>query len=259
MLEAIYGQVQGGRTSRDGLVVTRFAAPLVTTGNGVILDGLERWQAAVARRQPTIPCLEQDLTEPQALHAILEYHGKSRGLNAFNRIVVALELEPHLRSSVARQRKGLRPSSDLTNSHRDVRAEIAAAAGVSAGNVTAVKNILKGAIPDVVGALRRGEIRIHRALKWCRLSAREQRDALSEYRNRHSLSQTISRLVNGHRKALSGPCPCRADVLNALTRGLPNCDLGAVAVSVVETPGPAVALTRDLYEKLKAQEFDGTG
>ena len=41
--------------------------PLLTTTAGTILDGHARWQVALDRQQPTLPCIEYDLTEEEAL------------------------------------------------------------------------------------------------------------------------------------------------------------------------------------------------
>ena len=81
---------------------------------------------------------------------------------------MALALEPHWRAQAReRQRQGgsgpLSPT--LTKADAiDVRAEIARAAGVGAGNVTKVKQLLETATPAVRNALRRGEISIHLAV-----------------------------------------------------------------------------------------------
>jgi hypothetical protein len=68
------------------------------------------------------------------------------GFNAFCRIFLALDLEPWLREkarlnqSAGGQNKG---SSKLTEAQRvDVRSQIAAAAGVSVGNVTKVQQLI---------------------------------------------------------------------------------------------------------------------
>jgi hypothetical protein len=79
----------------------------------------------------------------------------------------------------------------------DVRAEIAAAAGVSGGNISKVKSLLSDAIPDVLEALREGEVSIHRASTW--LSKPEiQLAELRWFRDRRSLEKTISALQSRH-------------------------------------------------------------
>ena len=132
--------------------------PLLTTTDGTILDGRARWQAAIDRRQPSLGCIEYDLTEEEALEFLLAKHHTSEGLNDFCRIVVALRLEPYYRARTPR-----RPaaggantlSSNLTKvGRKDVRADIARVAGASAGNVTKVKQLLKTAIPEAHFAIR---------------------------------------------------------------------------------------------------------
>ena len=68
--------------------------PLLTTTDGTILDGHARWQMAIERAQPNVPCLELDVTEDEALQVVIQRHRASDGLNAYGRIVLALHLEP---------------------------------------------------------------------------------------------------------------------------------------------------------------------
>ena len=46
--------------------------PLVTTTDGTILDGHARWQVALDRQQPSLPCLEYDVTEEEALQVVIQ-------------------------------------------------------------------------------------------------------------------------------------------------------------------------------------------
>ena len=90
-------------------------------------------------------------------------HQRSDGLNAFCRILLALELEPWFKArarynqQLGGQKKG---SSNLAEADRlDVRSEIAAAAGVSTGNVSKVKQLASAAHPRGAGSSpgRRGK------------------------------------------------------------------------------------------------------
>ena len=167
--------------------------PLLTTTAGTILDGHARWQVALDRQQPTLPCIEYDLTEEEALQFVIERHRTSEGLNNFCRIVMALELEPYFRERSHRRRPttGARtPSSNLTNDeHRDVRKDIARVAGVSTGNVTKVKQLLGSVIPATRDRLLQGEISIHRAWQWRTLTAKAQRDALWAHLHRGAIKR----------------------------------------------------------------------
>jgi hypothetical protein len=121
------------------------AEAVVITHEGLIVDGYARWELARLQGRGTIACIEYALTEEQALHLLLQRHRRSAGLNAYCRILLALDLERSLREQArSNQRTGglSKGSSNLTEAYRlDVRHEIARVAGVSAGNVTKVKKI----------------------------------------------------------------------------------------------------------------------
>ena len=155
------------RARRVGQQTGSIREPLLTTTDGTILDGHARWQVAIERAQPNVPCLEVDITEEEALEVVIQRHRASDGLNAYGRIVLALRLEPYFREHCRRRqltRSNDLPSSNLTNDvRRDVRKDIACVAGVSTGNVTKVKQILDSVIPEVRERLLRGEVSVHRA------------------------------------------------------------------------------------------------
>ncbi len=71
-----------------------FQDPLLITRDRLILDGYARWELARKQGRPTLPCIEYDLTEAEALHCLLQRHRRSTGLNDFCRILLALDLEP---------------------------------------------------------------------------------------------------------------------------------------------------------------------
>ena len=229
---------------------TPVIAPLLTTRDGLILAGHTRWRLALRERRPSVACIEYDLTIEQALLFMLEKHRHSARLNAFCRIVMALQLEPHWRAR-ARQRQANagKLSSTLTKGDTiDVRAEIARAAGVGAGNVTKVKQLLDTATPAVRDALRRGEIRIHRAWQWRQLAPDQQNERLDQYRFRKDIHPTIRQLLRNHTgeqdKVLT------IEQLATWLAGPVRGRLTHATLLVVDLPGPALIVTRDLYECL---------
>ena len=132
---------------------------------------------------------------------MLQKHRRSNGLNDFNRILLALELEPWLKQQArfnqqfGGQRKG---SSNLTEADRlDVRSEIAAVAGVSTGNVSKVRQLASTAHPDLLEALRAGEISIHRASILLR-KPEQQLEQLMLYRNLRGITRTVNTLLQAH-------------------------------------------------------------
>src|SRR5271167_2381241 len=113
-----------------------FCEPIVTTSKGLIVDGYARFELAQRERRETLPCLEYELSEEEALRWLLYRHRPSQGQSAFNRALLALDLEPSLKETArvnqqwGGQNKG---SSSLTEAQTvNVRSKIAADADVSA-------------------------------------------------------------------------------------------------------------------------------
>ena len=249
--QACCGSIAATRVRRVAQQRGPIREPLLTTTAGIILDGHARWQVALDRQQPTLPCIEYDLTEDEALQSVIQHHRASEGLNDFCRIVMALALEPYFRECSHRRQRttGARPpSSNLTNDeHRDVRKDIARVAGVSTGNVTKVKQLLGSVIPATRGRLLQGEISIHRAWQWRTLTASEQRDALWAHLHRGAIKRTIDRLVRAHADARPPAQP--DDVAATVLSKLASYDAADLTVAIVDVPGRAVVVTRAFYDE----------
>jgi hypothetical protein len=177
-----------------------FREPLVITRERIVIDGYARIDLARRQGRPTLPCIEYELTEEEALLWLLQRHRRSNGLNDFCRILLALELETCFREkALSNQRLGgqSKASSRLTEAERvDVRKQIAAAAAVSVGNVTKVKQLVGTAHPKVLEALRNGETSIHRAWKWSTESPDQQIEAFKTYRNKKGVNKAIRDLIS---------------------------------------------------------------
>jgi hypothetical protein len=224
----------------------------VITKDRIILDGYARFELARLQGRPTLPCIEYELTESEALQRLLKQHRRSDGLNAFSRILLALDLEPWLKEkarlnqSIGGQSKG---SSKLTEDKRlDVRREIAAAAGVSVGNVTKVKQLTANARPQLLDALRSSEISIHRAWLWSEEPPDKQLAALRRFRD-HRTSNKIKRLISRHRPKSPVVLIDPSGVFRRLA-DLDYNDVNAVSVTVVKGSRKAVYLTEDLLQTL---------
>lgn len=76
-----------------------FREPIVITLNRTIIDGYARFQLAQQLRRESIVCIEHDLSEEEALRWLIRSRRPSRGLNAFNRVLLALDLEPILQEA----------------------------------------------------------------------------------------------------------------------------------------------------------------
>lgn len=235
-----------------------FDEPLMITRTRTIIDGYCRWEIARRQGRRTVTCIEYDLTENEALYKLLSMHRRVEGLSAFCRILLALDLELWFREqaranqSAGGQRKG---SSKLTDAERvDVRSEIAAAAGVSVGNVTKVKQVLTTAGTELQDALRNGEISIHRAWLWRELSAENQRRALMQYRGEKGVRKTIRRLISKHvSKNPAAKSLGLADLTQRLLQ-VQSAHLGSITVAAVNVPGNGIFISEDLLQLLPAQE-----
>jgi len=134
-----------------------FLEHIPITRDRIIIDGYAHWALAKELKRPILHCIEYDLSETEALEWLLQRHHRSTGLNDYARIMLALDLEPEL-TGIARankqiggQQKGL---SNLTKAEQvHVRSEIARAAGVSAGNITKVKQLNKTCADELKKAL----------------------------------------------------------------------------------------------------------
>ena len=251
--QELCGPIAAARVRRVAQQAGPIRDPLLTTTAGTILDGHARWRVAIDREQPTLPCIEHDVTEDEALQIVVQRHRTSEGLNAYGRIVLALGLEPHFRARRHRPKPAsgnTRPSSNLTEyEHGDVRNDIANEAAVSTGNVTKVKQILDSVIPEVLERLLRGEVSIHRAWQWRTLTAKAQRDALWKHLHHGAIKKTVGRLVRAHADADAPAQP--VDVAVTVLGGLATYDPADLTVAVVDVPGRAVVVTRACYDELQ--------
>jgi hypothetical protein len=179
-----------------------FREPIVITRNRTIIDGYVRFRLAQEQGRETLLCFEYELTEEEALRWLIQSHRPSWGLNAFSRVLLALDLEPFLHEAAqANQRIGgqHKGSSNLTEAQRvDVRSQLATAAGVSSGTITKVKQLTESAHPRIKQALNAEEVSIHKAWTWCRLSAQQQLEKFEEYLSRKGVNQTSARLIQKH-------------------------------------------------------------
>lgn len=232
-----------------------FQEPIIITRGCTILDGYARWQLALQQGRPTLLCLEYDLPEAEALHWLLQKHRRSNGLNDFSRILLAQELEPFLREQarsnqqLGGQRKG---SSNLTEADRlDVRSKIAAAAGVSTGNLSKARHLASAAHPQVQEALRSGEVSIHRASAWLRIP-KQQLDQLRLHQNLRGITRTIGSLQRPHRLPPGDSLLDLQRIGCALAAMAPD-QREAVLVAEVKVPGKVLLLSPALLQTLTRQ------
>jgi hypothetical protein len=238
-----------------------FKDPLLVTRQGVIIDGYARKEYAGRLDVPTLPCVEFDIGEEEALRMILNKHRRSLGWNDYNRIRMASRLKDVIRASArANQQAGghFKGSSKLTEAN--VRKGIATAAGVSEGNVTKVDQ-LRDSDPGLLTALANSEIRIHKAWLWRKLTGQEQREKLRCYQLDRGLRRPVRARAVKH---LASAVPevswpqLGTSILEEIVQkisfisSIGSQTSGKIAIGVVKMPGKAILLTTHLYEDLVA-------
>ena len=234
-----------------------FCEPMVIACSGVIVDGYARFELAKLQNRQTLTCIEYDWTDEQALQSLLRMQRRSSTLSDFARVLLALQLEPSFKEKAqANQRIGgqNKGSSKLTEAAAvDVRSALAHEAAVCEGNITKVKQLMRNAHPEILEALRSGEIRIHRGWKLCEQSPEKQMQALMLYRSKRGIGKTIRNLIA---RLKPRPRPSKSDLarLTRLLSALNSGELGSINVLVVKVTGKAVYLTEELVAALDAQE-----
>lgn len=234
-----------------------FRERIVITHDRMIVDGYARVKLAQLKERQELPCIVYELTDTEALQCLLHRHLQSSGWNAFTRGQLAMDLELGLREKAqSNQRAGgqNKGSSILTEAQKvDVRAKIAQAAHLSVGTLSKVNQLLLTAIPELLEALRKGEVRIDRAYKWCKRSPEEQREALWRYQSERGIRKTIRDLLSPYRSK----GPQTAPEVSGLTRllcALQAGKLGPARVVSVNVPGKAIFVTEELFRTLESQE-----
>ena len=237
-----------------------FREPITITRDRIIIDGYARWQIARESGRKLLLCLEHDVCETEALRWLIQSHFPSRGLSAYSRILLAQDLRPDLRErALSNQQAGgrLRNSSNLTEAEKvDVRREIAKAAGVSVGNVTKFEQITLTAGEDVLDALNRGEIRIHKAWGWRNMPPTQQTEHLRLHRLQRDLRQKVKTLISKHRvkKPSSGELSLSVGELSQLTQRLLTMvvdeqeEPDPVLIALIDVPGKCVFITQKLFD-----------
>ena len=234
-----------------------FAEFLTITRDRTIIDGYARWELAKQLRRPILHCVEYELSEAEALQWLLEKHRRSDGLNAFSRIMLALDLEPDLtqkaraNKQVGGQQKGW---SNLTKAQQvHVRSEIAKAAAVSAGNVTKVKQLNETCVPEYINALTCDEVSIHWAWKLRKESSEDQL-ALGRFRFEKGLMTEIRQRAVRRRKRGMSTSPKANEVVSRLNK-LGREELETVRVTILKGHEPEIFITEALARMIGLEQL----
>jgi hypothetical protein len=233
-----------------------FSEPISITRSGVIIDGYARYELANRQGRRTIFCLEYNLDDQEALRWLIQSHVPSKGLNGISRTLLALDLEQPLQDLArANQQEGGRSkgSSNLTEAQTvDVRSKIAAFACVSSGNVTKVKQVLKSADPMIQKAAKAGEISLHKAWQWSRLSPQKQIESLEEFRNRKGTTLTSRRLIKRHLAKRSPTKLIQLTLSDVLLPLIPEglARLSSIVVAEIDARGQIAYFSKEALQSL---------
>ena len=250
-----------------GLSVARLSAiaenwpskldPVSVTRDGTILKGHEVCELARRMGPERLPCLEYDLDEEEALLWIIEHSHQDRELNPYHRVLLALDYEPSFRQRAREnQRLGgqFKGSTTLPEAHAvDCRREIAALAGVSEGTLAKVRRLLQAGRPELLEALREGEVSIHCASLWLR-NPEKQLDQLTLRRSLRGITRTIDSLLNRHRV----PHPAGSEQLDIQRIGSALAAMDperktSVLVGAIQISGKVILLSDELLQALESQ------
>jgi len=242
-------------TPLSGAADSLTGEPPSITRERVILHGYESWRQARQLGRPTLLCLEYGLSELGALEWLLRKHRRSDSLNDYNRIRLAFDLEPLLREQARlNQRLGgqCKGSSNLTEAGRlDVRSKLAAAAGVSTGNLTKVRKLMSDAHPRILEALRAGEVSIHQAWLWVQ-TPDHQLQKLQLYQSRHHITKTIRTLLKAHRGPVANTELAMQRAAAAIA-AMSSEQKNTIIVAEIKIPGAVVLFSRELARILTRQ------
>jgi hypothetical protein len=251
----------------DELGDLAFKLPLVITRERIIVDGYARWALAKRQGRLTLPCIEYDLNEQDALKWLIRTHLPSHGHNDFARIELALDLELHFKNKALfnRQEGGrLKGLSNLTEAEKvNCRAEIARVAHVSVGNVHKVKYILTHACSPLKEAVTTGEISIHLAHKWSHEAESEQQEYLRLSRIEKGLKRKARQLVAAEIAKLTLPTPTDIIRLSDFTKLVHELaaiapeqftEISSIEVKLVQGAGCAIFATEELIHAVRVHQ-----
>jgi len=238
-----------------------FTQPLIITRERFLVDGYGCWELARRQKRPTLPCIEYDLDEREALRWLIQTQRRRYTLNDFIRIELALDLEPRFKEAALtnRQEGGrLKGLSKLTTSEKvNSRTEIARVAHVSVGNVHKVKYILMHAALQLQEAVRTEEVSINLADKWSHESEAKQIERLRVLRIERGIRRKARQLVSAGLAKQSLETAQRiikladvVEIVNKLTVDGPDQStrFASIEVGIVDVPGPAIFINKELFQ-----------
>lgn len=119
------------------------------------------------------------------------------------------------------------------------------------GNVSKAKQLLLHAHPELLQALREGEVSIHRAWIWLQ-KPDQQLDQLRLHHNLRGITRQVDSLLQAHRHPAGDEPLDVARILVALAAMVPE-RTASILVAEVEIPGEALLMSAGLRRALTSQ------
>ena len=231
--------------------------PIPITRDGTILNSHEVCELARRRGLERVSCLEYDLDEAEALLWIIQHSHQDQELNSYLRIVLALDYEPSLRERARENQRLGGQFKGLTNLSEaqatNCRREIARLAGVSEGTLAKVRRLLQAGCPELLEALRQGDVSIDCAFGWLQ-NPEKQLEQLTLHRSLGGITRTIDSLLHRHR--IADPAGTGQLDIQRIGSALVAMDTErktSVLIGAIKTPGKVMLLSKELLQSLEGQ------
>lgn len=172
--------------------------PIVLWGD-ILIDGHNRLKICEEHGYP-YKTITKDFSDSDSVKLwIIQNQFGRRNLTDFQRAELALQAEP-LIAARAKARQGARndlniPANLPGSENKETRDELAEMSGMSARNISKVKNIIEDAAPSLIDKVRIGEVSIHAASEAASLPAEEQEEIVREIDSGEKPSDVIKKHV----------------------------------------------------------------
>lgn len=231
--------------------------PPCITRDGKILKGLEECEFARMKNIEKVSCLEYDLDEEEQIHWIVEHHRKPKHFIDFVPIELALELKPFFQKPARKHMQiggQLKGSMNLPEAERiDCREMMARAAGVAAVQESKAEKLFQKGSPELLEALRTGEVSIHRASEWLK-NPEPLCDQLLRHRTVSGITKKVNTFLQKHRSKPRAPDrPLDIKRLGNALAGMDSGRLADVVVAPIRAPGQVLLISEQLLHNLDAQ------
>ncbi|NBT52930.1 MAG: hypothetical protein EBT12_15505, partial [Marivivens sp.] len=175
--------------------------------DGKILDGRNRYRACVELGIPPLFEHSKASTDDEALRESVSRNLHRRHLTASQKAMIGADLLPMF-EAMAKDRQGertdiranLRECSKATGSKASAQA--AEVAQVSARSVESAKNVKADGIPDLVSAVRAGDIAVSRAEEVSKLEPELQREVVARVQDGEKASEVVREIKTSSLGAL---------------------------------------------------------